>query len=145
MKSYLDSSFLFSLYAPDAHSAAAAGELARARGQLVLSWLSELELLNALDLRVFRKELRREQVEQAHAAFAEDVRRGVFAILDLDRMVFLRAQEIVLQTTRNVGCRTADILHLAAALEAGATKLLTFDERQKQLASRLKLPANRMS
>jgi len=139
VKAYLDSSFLFSLYAQDDHSAAAISELRRFRGAMVLSSLSELELLNALELRVFRKELTREQVDRAHAGFDDDIQGGVFAVFELEPATFLRAGKLILQTTSLLGCRTADILHVGAALEAGADRLFTFDQRQKALARRMKL------
>jgi len=142
LKAYLDSSFLFSLYALDDHSPAATSELRHFRGALVLSSLSELELLNALELRVFRKELTREQVDRAHAGFDDDIQDGVLAVFELEPATFLRAGKLILQTTSLLGCRTADILHVGAALEAGADRLFTFDQRQKALARRMKLETN---
>jgi predicted nucleic acid-binding protein len=131
-----------SVYAPDDHSAAAASEMARFKGALLLSSLGELELVNALELRVFRKELGRKQVDKAQAAFEEDVQRGVFVVFELDAAAFVRARKLVMQTTSSLGCRTADILHVGAALEAGADKLFTFDQRQRSLAQRAKLKTN---
>jgi len=142
VKAYLDSSFLFSLYATDDHSAAAISELRRFRGALVLSSLSELELLNALELRVFRKELTGEQVHRAHAGFDDDIQGGVFGVFELEPAAFLLARKLILQTTSLVGCCTADILHVAAALEVGANRFFTFDQRQKSVARRLKLETN---
>ena len=142
MKTYLDSSFLFSLYAPDQHSSSAASSLSRTRGELVLSTLSEVELTNALELRIFRKELSRLQVEKAQAAFEEDVRRGVLRVFDLAPGSFHRTKTLILQNTASLGCRTGDILHVAAALETKADKFFTFDQRQQELARRVKLATN---
>ena len=142
MKAYLDSSFLFSLYAEDVHSPAAISELKRFRGTSVLSSLSELELVNALELRVFRKELIRAQADQARDAFDGDLRDGVLAIFELEPATFLRARKLILQTTAQIGCRAADILHVAAALEVGADRFFTFDQRQKSVARRVKLETN---
>ena len=142
MKTYLDSSFLFSLYAPDQHSSNAASAIARTRGELVLSSLSEVELTNALELRIFRRELTRVQVEKAQAAFDEDVQRGVLRIFEVVPGTFSRTKDLILQITASLGCRTADILHVAAALEAKAGKLFTFDQRQRELARRVKLATN---
>jgi predicted nucleic acid-binding protein len=142
LKAYLDSSFLFSLYAPDDHSTAAASELSRIRGALVLSSLSELELVNALELRVFRKELTRKQVDRAHAAFDDDIHRGVLTVFELEPAAFLRAKKLIMQTTSLLGCRAADILHVGAALEVRADRLLSFDQRQKALARHAKLRTN---
>ena len=142
MKAYLDSSFLFSLYAPDDHSPAAASEIKQFRGTLILSSLTELELANALELRVFRKELTREQVDRAHAGFSTDIQAATLTVFELEPGTFVRAKKLIMQTTSVLGCRTADILHVGAALEAGADRLFTFDQRQKALARRMKLETN---
>jgi predicted nucleic acid-binding protein len=42
----------------------------------------------------------------------------------------------------DANCRTADVLHVAAALEAGANRLLSFDQGQKSVARRMKLKTN---
>ena len=57
MKAYADTSFLVSLYTPDVNSSTAAAHMKRLRAALPLTPLHELELLNALELRVFRGEL----------------------------------------------------------------------------------------
>lgn len=142
MKAYLDSSFLFPLYAPDDHSPAATAEIKHFRGTLILSSLTELELANALELRVFRKELTREQVDRAHAGFGSDIQLGTLTVFELEPAMFLRTRKLIRQTTSLLGCRTADILHLGAALEAGADRLFSFDQRQKALARRMKLETN---
>lgn len=142
MKAYLDSSFLFSLYAADDHSAAAIAEVRQFRGELALSALTELELMNALELRIFRKELTRLRADQVRAAFDGDVNARVLTVFDLEPTTFLRARSLILQTTALVGCRTADILHVAAALEVGADRLFSFDQRQKLVARRAKLATN---
>jgi predicted nucleic acid-binding protein len=36
--------------------------------------------------------------------------------------------------TPRLGCRTMDILHVACAVEIGASAFLTFDKRQAELA-----------
>ena len=142
MKAYLDSSFLFSLYADDVHTAAALSDLKRFPGAFVLSALSELEMVNALELRIFRKELARAQVDQARDAFDGDLRAGTFSVFDLEPATFLRARRLVLETTGQIGGRAADVLHVAAALEVSADRFFSFDQRQKLLARRAKLATN---
>jgi predicted nucleic acid-binding protein len=142
VKIYLDSSFLFSMYTPDVHFASASALLSRTSGDLVLSSLTELELSNALELRIFRKELNRVQVDRAHAAFESDVQRGVLRVFELAPDAFSRTKDLIMKNTGSVGCRTADILHVAAAIEAAADGIFTFDLRQKELARRLKLRTN---
>jgi predicted nucleic acid-binding protein len=46
------------------------------------------------------------------------------------------------QTTRKLGTRTADLLHVAAALELSADYLYTFDQQQRKLAQTVRLKVN---
>jgi hypothetical protein len=108
----------------------------------MLSTLSEVEVTNALELRVFRKELSRAQVEKARSALEGDIAAGVLRIFDMDSGSFGRTKSLVLRHTASLGCRTADIIHVAAALEAKADRLFTFDQRQQELARRVKLATN---
>lgn len=142
MKAYLDSSFLVSMYAPDAHSSMTALQMKKFRGTRLISSLGELELVNALEARVFRNQLTRQQVDKAHAVFEDDVKRGAYVIVELEPEAFIRAKRLVMQTTAAIGCRTADILHIAAALEAKVDRFFTFDERQKVVAHRARLKTN---
>lgn len=118
-------------------------ELQEQRGSaLLLSALAEVEVLNAFELRVFRKEFTPEQATKSTTAFRADVEAGMFAFFDFDPETFQRAKKLVAATSAGTGCRTADVLHVAAALEAGAERLFTFDERQRELARRVKLKTN---
>ena len=54
--------------------------MARLRGLVLLTPLTELELANALELRVFRKEATRSQIRQAQAKLAEHITGGVFVL-----------------------------------------------------------------
>ena len=57
MKVYADPSFVMSLYSPDANSAAAARTMHASSGDRFLTTFGELEIVNAMGLRVFRKEV----------------------------------------------------------------------------------------
>jgi len=46
------------------------------------------------------------------------------------------------QTTARLGTRTADLLHVATALELSADCLYTFDQQQRKLARTLHLKLN---
>jgi hypothetical protein len=50
--------------------------------------------------------------------------------------VFAKAHELSVQQAATVGCRTLDILHVAAALALEVTEFFTFDHRQGELARR---------
>jgi len=77
---YADTSFLVSLYVPDANSAAAARQMQGSSLPVLITPLSELELMNAVQLRLFRKEVRPIEARAANAAFRADLHEGVFAM-----------------------------------------------------------------
>lgn len=139
---YLDTSFLVSLYSRDVNSPAAAN-LLRASGEgWILSTLTELETVNALELRVFRKEISRLDVKASSRNFEEDLRQAIFRLIPLPETAFERARKISRQTTAKVGTRTADLLHVAAALELGAEGFFSFDQKQGKAAQAEGLTVN---
>lgn len=139
---YLDTSFVVSLYSSDANSAAAAAALLVTQPSLLMSSLTELETVNALGLREFRKEISKIEANRSLREFEEDLRRGSFLRSALPESAFQRAHTLSLQSTARLGLRTADLLHVAAALELGATALFTFDLRQRKLCPELCLAVN---
>lgn len=142
MKTYVDTSFLISLYSIDANSGAALQTMARSVGDHVISTLGELEAVNALELRVFRREITRTQAQASWDALASDLRNGVFQLRSLPDQAFDRAQALSRQTTAQTEVRTADLLHVAAALELGAERLYSFDQQQRKLAQAVGLKLN---
>lgn len=135
MKAYADTGLLCSLYAPDAHMAVAIGRMKRGRGPLPLVWLHQLELRNALRLRVFRKEITAAQRDAALNAFLADAANGVYVSTDVAISdVMLEAERLSASFSEKLGVRSLDILHVAAALVAGAGEFWTFDTRQAALA-----------
>lgn len=111
-------------------------------GEHVISSLGELEAVNALELRVFRNEISRSQAQASWNALEGDLRDGVFQLRSLPDQAFDRAQLLSRQTTARLGLRTADLLHIAAALELGAERLYSFDQQQRKLARALRLKVN---
>jgi len=101
---------------------------------VVLTSLGELELTNAMELRVFRKELTRFQVKQSLAMFHRDITSGVYFLKPLASTVFDRALQLVRRRTARLGTRTLDVLHVASALDLHARTFYTFDRRQTGLA-----------
>ncbi len=135
MKAYCDTSFLVSLYTPDANSVPAAHQFSRTRGALLISPLCELELTNALQLRLFRKELTAGEVTAAEAAYRSDLAAGLYSSHPVSAAVFEKACQLSRKHSSRLGCRSLDILHVAAALVARAKVLHTFDESQRKLAA----------
>jgi predicted nucleic acid-binding protein len=131
---YLDTSFVVSLYCLDANSAAAIRLLSTVQGKLLITSLVEAEAVNAFGLKEFRKEATRQQAEASLLNFDRAVRDGVFLLRALPETVFPRARQLSRQLTPALGTRTADLLHVAAALELCASSLFSFDLQQRKMA-----------
>jgi predicted nucleic acid-binding protein len=111
-------------------------------GEFVVTTLGELEVVNAFGLRVFRKEVSAAQAQESVTDFENDLRDGVLQLRGLPDAVFERARELSRQTTAKLGTRTADLLHVAAALELGADYFYSFDRQQRKLAQSVRLKLN---
>ena len=142
MKIYADTSFLVSLYSPDANSVAAARTMQGSSGDRFVSVFGELEVVNAMGLRVFRKEVSATQAQSSLNDFEKDLRAGIFQLRPLPELVCDRARQLSRQTAPKLGIRTADLLHVATALELSSDYLYTFDQQQRKLAQIVRLKLN---
>lgn len=142
MRTYADTSFLMSLYSPDANSPTAIDTMGSSKGDHYITVLGELEMVNALELRVFRKEITVSQAQSSLKDFEGDLRNGVFQLRSLSDQVFARSRQLSRQTTARLGIRTADLLHVAAALELEIDRFYTFDRQQRKLVQAVGLKLN---
>ena len=107
-------------------------------------WLHQLELRNALRLRVFRGEITRTQRDSSLNLILADLASGVLTTATPSHSgVMTEAERLSATHSESLGTRSLDILHVAAALVLGATEFLTFDPRQARLAKAtgLRVPA----
>jgi len=144
MKTYADTGFLCSLYAPDAHTARAAARMKRQVLPLAFTWLHQLEFRNALRLRVFRGEIMPAQRDASlNLMLADMAGRVLLAATPPLTEVMVEAERLSVLHAETLGTRSLDILHVAAALVLGLTEMLTFDARQAALARAvgLKVPS----
>ena len=142
MKTYTDTSFLFSLYATDANSAKADAWRQANPTPLPFTAFQRLELRNALSLAVFQQRLTPAEVQAAWQEMENDRAAGLLIERDgLWNRVMTDAELSALTHTPVIGSRTLDILHVSAAKIMGATEFCTFDTRQAALARRLGLAA----
>lgn len=135
MSSYADASFLVSLYVLDANSPLAATRMKRAKLPLLITPFVELELANAISLRLFRKELPASRVKASLALVDGDLQTGVLLSRPIPAAAFERARRMAIKQTPRLGTRSLDVLHVASALALQADTLYTFDERQATLAT----------
>jgi predicted nucleic acid-binding protein len=113
-----------------------------ARGECFVTTFGELEVVNVFGLRVFRKEVSAAQAESSVIDFENDLSGAILQLRPLREAFFERARQLSRQTTARQGTRTADLLHVAAALELGADYLYSFDQQQRRLAQAVRLKLN---
>jgi len=134
VSTYADTSFLISLYTPDANSAEAVTFFANASVPVLLTPFGEVEFANAIELRVFRREIDAAQATASLRAYHDDVNRGLFIRQPVPTMSYERAISLSRRHTRRLGTRGMDVLHVAIAAELDVDAFVTFDDRQRRLA-----------
>jgi hypothetical protein len=65
-----------------------------------------------------------------------DIATGILRRTPLDLAMWRKAVDLAREHTAAAGCRSLDILHVAAALTLNADLFYTFDQRQHALARR---------
>jgi len=135
MDAYLDSGVIVKLYVQEANSADAIRLVSSHEAPYVLTGWQALEVRNAIRLKAFRGDITPAAMTQSIAAFEQDsaanrwMRPG-YTVADVEQ----KAKELSAGHAATLGCRTLDIIHVAAALVVGAKEFVTFDHRQAALA-----------
>lgn len=132
---YADTSFLFSLYLRDDNTAAATAYISRHEPALIFTLWQRCELRNAVRLAVARGNTTPDFARQALADIAADAAAGDLVATNLVWPDLFTTAETLSDThTASMGVRTLDLLHVAAALNLGASTFVSFDSRQFALA-----------
>ena len=139
---YLDSSVVFSVQGRDSFTTAAIALLRAAHEPLIVTRLCEVEFVNAVCLRLFRKEISQSQAQSSIADLEQNILRGIYQRLPLPDSAFTRAKILAQALTPAIGVRAADLLHVSAAMELGASALYTFDQKQHRTAQAAGLAVN---
>jgi predicted nucleic acid-binding protein len=139
---YLDSSVVFSVHSTDNNSREAVRLLQGGSEPPVLTQLCEVEVVNALCLRIFRREITPKQAQESAGDLERNLRNGVFELRLFPESAFTRARTLAQMITPVIGLRSVDLLHVAAALELGCNSLYTFDPKQSLAAQHAGLITN---
>jgi predicted nucleic acid-binding protein len=134
LSAYADTSFLASLYAADANSAAAATRMKHVALPILLTPLGEFELINALHLRFFRREISPSRLRSALQLVRSDIENEIYRLTPIPSAAFREAVQLASKHTPILGRRSLDVLHVACAVSLQASLFLTFDLRQRELA-----------
>ncbi len=130
-----DTSFLFSLYGNDAHSGKAVAWISQNSSPLVLSSLNPFEFGNAVRFSECRKVIPAGSSARYLADFQAAIDHGRLVVRSCNLAdVIDEATRLSMIHTLTRGHRGLDILHVAAALCMKATRFLTFNSNQKELA-----------
>lgn len=140
MMLYLDTSALLKLYIREAGSDSVQAIIASQDRPLPIWEIQHAELVNALRLKVFWNEISADQADTQIELFQSRFNRGLYLFPEIDRHSLMRRFLTLSAETPRSGCRTMDIFHVACALEIGATRFLSFDQRQCALATHVGLP-----
>jgi len=140
VSAYLDTGVIAKLYVLESDSAEAARLVSAYRPPLVFTHLQALEIRNALRLKVFRGEITRAQLRLTMSRLEIDIRAGRwesprYALSD----VYEKAEDLSRRFAPTTGCRSLDILHVAAAVVLKVRDFVTFDVRQGRLARKARL------
>jgi predicted nucleic acid-binding protein len=132
---YLDTSALLKLYIREQGSEAVQARVTSQDLPLPIWEIQEAELVNALRLKAFWKEISPTQAETQIDLFHNRRKRGLYTFPEIDRNSLMKCFLHLSAETPRMGCRTMDIFHVACAVEIGATEFLSFDQRQNTLAA----------
>ncbi len=140
MRVYFDTSVLLKIYVREAGSPAALEIVRVEKAPMPFSHLLELELRTAIRLKHGRGEITAAQKRAALKTLEGDLAMGVLARPDYDLdSVYRRAEVLSAAHAAATLARTADIWHVAAALEIGCGALASLDGRQRRLVALTKL------
>jgi hypothetical protein len=134
LKTYADTSFVASLYVDDIHTSAATAIIAKALDPFLITPFVEVEVLNAVQLRVFRKHISVQQAQAATRSFELDIQAGAFSPQPVLAAAFDQAKRLALKYTSTLGIRSLDLMQVGSALALEAEAFASFDLAQRKLA-----------
>ena len=135
MDSYFDSGIIVKLYVQEANSADAIRLASGYAAPYALTSWQALEVRNAIRLKAFRREITPAEMTQSIIALKRDIAAGrwlrpAYTVAVVEQ----KAEELSAGHAATLGCRTLDIIHVAASLVMEVKEFVTFDSRQAALA-----------
>lgn len=135
MSVYYDTGALIKLYVEEDFSDPVTVYVSALKKPIALHAFHEVELENALRLKVFRKELTKQECHRVLRRIADDVSAGILARQGVNWADAMReAVRLSSDVTERTGCRTLDVLHVALALHWRCAVFVSLDDRQIKAA-----------
>jgi predicted nucleic acid-binding protein len=133
---YFDTGVLLKLYLPEPRAAEAVAFVNATSGKPPVNHLHELEIRSALRQKAGHGELTQVECDALIAEFESDLANGVHhRVIVSWPDVFATAEALSAAHGTTTLCRSLDTLHVAIALELGATEFCTFDLRESRMAA----------
>jgi len=124
----------------DANTAGARAYLTRVAAPLALTALHALEVRNAFQLGIFRKLLTAAEAAEAWSNLQRDLRDGRLLRANVKWPPVLRLASLLSEKhSATAGTRSLDIIHVASARIMRVLEFVSFDVRQRALASAIGL------
>lgn len=140
MKTYFDTGVLVKAYVFETGTREALALLRQAKPPVPLTHLHGIEIRNALRLKCGRGAITETEMKASLQLFQDDIDAGRLERAPYELASwFERAELLSGRYATSTLARTLDILHVAAALEIGCKEFVSFDKRQRSLASLEKL------
>ena len=133
---YLDTSALVKLYLLESDSHVVQELISAQHDPLPVWELQEMELTNALRLKVFWGEISLTDSNRQLELLEQRKEKGHYYFPDIDRAALFTTFKRLSDDTPELGCRTLDIMHVACAVQLGPDLFVSFDSRQRQLATK---------
>lgn len=132
---YFDTGVLLKLYLPEPNAPQAIALVVATGAQPPLTAFHRLEMASALCQKQGSGEITASDCLKLQADLSRDSTSGFYDTTSpVWADVFQRAEALAKLHTTGTLCRSLDTLHIALALELGATELCTFDARQSAMA-----------
>ncbi|MGO8698130.1 MAG: type II toxin-antitoxin system VapC family toxin [Limisphaerales bacterium] len=137
MTSYADSSFIVSLYLQQQSSAKAIAFMERSGRGLPFTPWHRLEVRNAIRLAALHGLIDPAQAKNQLKQIEKDLKEEALLVHKaIDWIDVLReAEKLGATHNETIGCRSADLFHVATAKQTGCDTFLTFDEKQISMAT----------
>lgn len=137
---YLDTSAFLKLYVREDGSDLVQKLISAQSDPLPVWEILEMELYNALQLKVFWKELSLDEATRQQSLFQQRKIKGMYYVPEIARAEWMADFRKLAAFTPELGCRTLDIIHVAFACQLKPSGFLSFDAKQMKLAKAVGLP-----
>ncbi len=136
MSACADSSLIVPLYLQETNSAAADNACRSVAAPILLTDWHRVEVASAFQRAVRNGRITAPQAALVWQDFQTDIAAGRFQVASINHTAVLARSLTLTQTySATTGARTLDLIHVASALELGATQFLSLDQRQRIVAA----------